>query len=222
MAKFIGRPHKPIDWSLVDTRIVLGERSRDLAVSLRVSLRHLQNECEREKQMKLGQYVKLIREDHRLPNRPFSVTDIANLLRAYYSKGLAKNDSRERQIKLKGIRYRPPTSPSTGPSLFDLVTYPQMIAVMTAMANLSLQIGGVTVRDGYEYPLKVWIHPQRQSDELPDLMEYYERLEYWRPTPMGYDLIAKALISFEKEFYKQVLNHGESSLKETTRSTQCV
>lgn len=209
----LGRPSKEIDWDKFDGQILSGEQLEKAAQNMRVSIRHLRAECRRIHKMSLKQYRKSLLERVGKPVRPFSPHEIKKLLIAYYDGTLARADYHMRSRKVKGIQYKPPASPSTGPSLFELVTYPQMHAVMTAMSYLSLQIGGITVRDGYEYPLKVWAEPTWQSDELPQLLEHYERdhADEWIPTKIGEEVIAKALIRFEKEFYKQILqgaDHG--------------
>jgi hypothetical protein len=204
-----GRPTKEPDWLAVNELILKGVKEvNHVAAALRLSPRALQDHCSKCWDMPFGAYARQVRANAQRPERPFSVTEVLALLSAYYSGDYAKTDGKIKRQRVKDIQYRPYESPSTGKSLFELVTYPQLYGVMQELRGHSVAIEGVSVRDGYDYILRVWVDPTKQATTLPPLWVWNDRpaKRCFELNPRGKALIKLALIAFEKVLYRRVLN----------------
>lgn len=204
-----GRIRKPIDDLALKDLILQGVTQLTLAARrLNVSPATLNRHCHGKWGMWFPAYAKHVRKQAGIPERPFSVAEVKALLSAYYTGSLAKTDGKIKPQKVKGIQYRPHESPSTGKSLFELVTYPQLHGVMMELRTLAVAIEGVSVRDGWEYVLRVWIDPTRQATTLPPLMDWNGRpaKQCYEPNARGKALIKQALVAFDKALYRRVIN----------------
>lgn len=203
-----GRTRNKIDWDAVDELILKRLNLQQVARQMHVGSATLDRCCRRDKKMPFGAYARAVRLKAGQPKAPFSVLEIKALLTAYYGYTFAKQDNSARMQLLRGIRYWPQEASTTGKSLFDLLTYPQLHTVMERVQRLPCSIDGVTVRDGLEYVLRVWIDPRRMASTLPKLMVFNERPERmcWEPNALGHDLLKQALVAFDRELHKTVLS----------------
>lgn len=204
-----GRPALSVDWEHVDLLIFAGCNVTQLHQTLQISRNALNSAAEREFGRGIKEHIEARKTELFNEHGRFSVREVNALLTAFYLYPHSLNTVKNRARKPgKGPDLF--QSPTTGKSLFDLVTYPQLEAVLAELKHLSLSLDGVAVRDGYEYPLRVWILPSKQSERLARLMEYSTGRERWEPTERGLSVLTDALKLFDREFRRLVIQPDES------------
>lgn len=205
-----GRPTKRADFAVIDCLILNGLNKKQVAESLSIQPRTLDALCVRSHGLNFPDYASKLKARLGKTIRAFDFEDTHKLLIHYYSGKLQRLDNAKTD-SLPPVRAWYPKvamAPSTGKRLMELVSSADLDSIMNDMRTMPLQIKGVKVDCGLEYPLMCWIHPgfyQNHSDyqeiELPLLLEELKTYGYWDFTRLGLSLAKKSALEFNKRLH---------------------
>lgn len=202
--KKTGRKPIMIDWMRVRDLFFQDATIQDVQQALKVSYNTLNKASLGKHRKSISQHRKDTRAKRLLPER-FSPIEVKQLLTGYYFGSLAKADRRDSLPKLKARKNRVAMARTTAPPLSSLTTYSQLDAVLQELRS-PLLLSGLTVRDGYEYVLRCWVNPDKQSNQLPSLLKYSNPRERWDLTSLGESAVSDALLAFNRAFRKLIIN----------------